>query len=109
MVLIRSMFWLAAAYLVIGPTFNISDSVSGFSAQAFEGTQQMIANQVSNVNCTTLQCAGTKAVISAGLNSVSNATTPGVANEDHPNTTAPTSPGGNVSAPIPHPRLTRAG
>ncbi len=109
MVLIRSMFWLAAAYLVIGPTFNISDSVSGFSAQAFEGTQQMIASQVSNVNCTTLQCAGTKAAISAGLNSVSIAPVPGTVNQDRQDTTTPTDQGGNISAPIPHPRLTRAG
>ncbi len=109
MVLIRSMFWLAAAYLVVGPNANISGSLTDFGAQAFAGTQEVITNQVNNVNCTTLQCAGAKAVISAGLNSVSIAPVSAAANKDNPNTTTPTDQGGNISAPIPHPRLTRAG
>jgi len=110
MVLIRSVFWLTAAYFVIGPNVNISDSVNDFSTQALQGTQRMVVDQVNNVNCKTLECVGAKFAIATGLNSALNAPAPRRAQNEqqsrHPVTAKRSA---NIVAPIPHKRLIRAG
>ncbi len=110
MFLWRSIFWLAAAYFVIGPNVNISDSVNELSSRALKGTQRIIVEQVNNVNCTSAECAGTKAFMSAGLNSLASAAPAKRAQNErrdqHPVTTKRSA---NIIAPIPHPRPIRAG
>ena len=65
---VRSVFWLVLAYMVIRPGVHLPDA-SALSAQAMAAGTQVVAEQVSNIECDSLQCVGGKAVIAAALQS----------------------------------------
>lgn len=65
---VRSIFWLAVAYMVIKPGVDLPDT-GALQAQALAAGTQVVAQQVGNIECDTLQCIGGKAVIAAALQS----------------------------------------
>ena len=64
----RSVFWLTVAYMVIKPGADLPDA-GALSAQAMAAGSQVVAEQISNIECDTLQCIGGKAVVAAVLQS----------------------------------------
>jgi hypothetical protein len=95
-VVVRSVFWLTLAYMVIKPAVDLPDA-SALQAQALAAGTQVVAEQVGNIECDTIQCIGGKAVIAAALQSSPSA---GLPMHEMP----ATSP-----VPYPRPRLDRAG
>ena len=93
-VVVRSLFWLTAAYMVIKPGVDLPDT-GAVAAQAMAAGTQVVAEQVSQIECDTLQCIGGKAVVAAVLQPAPTAV-------PQPTPSAP-------SAPYPRPRLERAG
>jgi hypothetical protein len=65
---VRSVFWLVLAYMVIKPGVDLPDA-GALSAQAMAAGTQVVAEQVGNIECDSLQCVGGKAVIAAALQS----------------------------------------
>lgn len=65
---VRSVFWLTVAYMVIRPGVDLPDA-SALSAQAMAAGTQVVAEKVGNIECDTLQCLGGKVVIAAALQS----------------------------------------
>ena len=66
MMILRSAFWLTAAYLVIRPDVELPDG-GAVAAQAMAAGTQIVAAQVSQIECHTLQCLGGKAAVAAVL------------------------------------------
>lgn len=95
-VVVRSVFWLTVAYMVIKPGVDLPDT-QALTAQAMAAGQQVIAEQIHAIECDSFQCAGSKAVIAAALQ-----TSPSVGTPMHELPTI-------RSAPIPRPRPDRAG
>lgn len=93
---VRSVFWLTVAYMVIKPGVDFVDA-QAMSAQAMAAGQQVIAEQIQAIECDSFQCAGGKAVIAAALQS-----SPSVGTPMHESPTT-------VLAPIPRPRPDWAG
>jgi hypothetical protein len=96
MFLVRSVFWLTVAYMVIRPGVDFNDAASALSSQAMAAGQQVIAEQVANIECDSFQCAGGKAALAALT------TSPSVGSPMH---SMPTSD----PVPLPRPRPDRAG
>ena len=94
-VVVRSVFWLTAAYLVIKPGVDLPDG-NAVAAQALAAGKQVVAEQVSAIPCDSFECIGGKAVAAAVLSSASA----DVPVQDFP--------AGNP-APLPRPRPHRAG
>jgi hypothetical protein len=69
MFLLRSAFWLTVAFLVLTPRADLSATAGALSSQAMAAGQHVIAEQITSNACTTLQCQGGKAAISAILSS----------------------------------------
>lgn len=65
-VVVRSIFWLTAAYLVIKPGVDLPDG-GAMAAQAMAAGQQVVAEQVGAIECTSFECIGGKAVATAIL------------------------------------------
>ncbi|WP_224701705.1 hypothetical protein [Devosia aquimaris] len=95
-VVVRSVFWLTVAYLVIRPGADLPDT-GAMAAQAMAAGSQVVASQVNAIECTSLTCLGGKAVVAATLQQTAAALPP----------TTPASSG--IVAPIPRPRPDRAG
>ncbi|QQR35672.1 hypothetical protein JI749_15170 [Devosia oryziradicis] len=93
---VRSVFWLTVAYMVIKPGVDFADAQQ-VSSQAMAAGQQVIAEQIQAIDCDSLQCLGGKAVIAAALQ-----TSPPVGTPMH--ALPPTR-----TAPIPRPRPDWAG
>ncbi|WP_108395739.1 hypothetical protein [Devosia submarina] len=91
-VVVRSVFWLTAAYLVIKPGVDLPDG-NAVARLALDAGKQVVAEQVTAIQCTSFECIGGKAVAAAVLAS--------------PSVGAPIPP--NNSVPVPRPRLDRAG
>lgn len=66
LVVIRSVFWLTVAYLVIRPGADLPDA-GAMAAQAMANGSQVVAAQIQAMPCDSLQCAGGKAVLAATL------------------------------------------
>ncbi|OYW99491.1 MAG: hypothetical protein B7Z15_21065 [Rhizobiales bacterium 32-66-8] len=66
--IVRSVFWLGLAYMVIRPGVDLPDA-GALSAQAVATGKRVVAEQVGNIECDSLQCVGGKAVIAASLQS----------------------------------------
>ena len=95
-VVVRSVFWLTVAYMVIKPGVDLPDA-GAMTAQAMAAGTRVVAEQVGNIECDNLQCVGGKAVVAAALN-----TSPPVGNPMH---VTPT----NSPVPFPRPRPDWAG
>ncbi|MHA6691516.1 hypothetical protein [Devosia sp. A449] len=95
-VVVRSVFWLTLAYMVIKPGIDLPDA-SALSAQAMEAGSRVVAEQIQSIECDNFQCAGGKAIVAAALQA-----SPSVGLPMH------VQPANN-SAPIPRPRPDWAG
>ncbi|MGK2227712.1 MAG: hypothetical protein ACI9GK_001536 [Devosia sp.] len=95
-VVVRSVFWLAVAYMVIRPGVDLPDG-NAVAAQAMAAGSQVVSEQINRIECTDITCAGGKAVFAAALQS-----SPSVGLPMH---VMPTS----SLAPIPRPRPDWAG
>jgi hypothetical protein len=93
---VRSVFWLTLAYVVIKPGVDLPDA-NALSAQAIAAGSRIVAEQIQNIECETFQCVGGKAFAAAALQS-----SPSVGLPMHEQPT-------DRLAPIPRPRLDRAG
>jgi hypothetical protein len=93
---VRSVFWLTVAYMVIKPGVDFADA-QRLSAEAMTAGQQVIAEQIQAIDCNSFQCVGGKAVIAAAFQS-----SPPVGTPMHESPTI-------RSAPIPRPRPDWAG
>ena len=96
MFILRSIFWLALAFVVIVPKGAAPDAAA-LAQGAIESGRGMVAAQIDNLACTTIECAGGKAVLTAVLTSNRQVVAP---MQDLPTT---------GEAPVPRPRLNRAG
>ncbi|HWU16046.1 MAG TPA: hypothetical protein VN155_00040 [Devosia sp.] len=76
MLLVRSIFWLTLAYIVIKPGVDLADTATALSNQAVATGTRVVAEQVQNIECDSLQCLGGKAVLSAAMQSGSAIGTP---------------------------------
>lgn len=97
MFLLRSAFWLTAAFLVIRPEMDVRETASALSNQALAAGNQFVTEQIEAIECDSLTCFGGKAVVSAALKPV-----------------PPTGPPMHVlpvsdSVPLPRPRPDRSG
>jgi hypothetical protein len=63
---VRSVFWLTVAYMVIKPGVDFADAQQ-LSSQAMAAGQQVIAEQIQAIDCDSFQCVGGKAVVAAVL------------------------------------------
>ncbi|MGV8854332.1 MAG: hypothetical protein ACOH2L_06765 [Devosia sp.] len=95
-VVVRSVFWLTVAYMVIHPGAELPNG-HALGAQAMAAGSQVVSQQMDRIDCIDLTCAAGKTVIAAALQS-----SPLVDLPMHSLST--TSP-----APIPRPRPDRAG
>lgn len=66
MLLVRSIFWLTVAYMVIKPGVELPDATA-LSAQAVNAGTRVVAEQIQSIPCDSLQCVGGKAVLAASL------------------------------------------
>lgn len=103
MKLIKSIFWLSIAFVAVGPQVNAVESVGTLSQQAVDGSGSLLATQLGQVQCQSIECAGGKAVVAAGLELLPQSAAPALS--------APieTSSDSAPVAPIPRPRLDRTG
>jgi len=95
-VVVRSVFWLTAAYLVIHPGAELPNA-NALGAQAMAAGSQVVSEQIGNIDCPDLTCAAGKTILAAALQP-----SPQVGLPMHGVPT--TSP-----APVPRPRPDRAG
>lgn len=98
MFLLRSVFWLLLAYIVIRPGMDFDPHAA--ANQAVAAGQQLVSEQVDAIQCENLQCLGGKAVLASVLPSPPQAPPAGPTMQDKPTT---------KDVPYPMPRLRRAG
>ncbi len=66
MFLLRSAFWLTVAFVVIAPKDADLGAIAGSaSAHAMAAGQQVIARQILEHDCNSLECVGAKAIAAA--------------------------------------------
>lgn len=91
--ILKSAFWLTAAFLVIRPGVDLPAAAGAMTSQAMAAGQSAIVEQISKTECASLQCVGGKALLTAA---VANASLPAVI----PMQISPTV----ETAPVPRPR-----
>ncbi|WEK02815.1 MAG: hypothetical protein P0Y65_11400 [Candidatus Devosia phytovorans] len=98
---VRSVFWLTVAYMVIKPGVDLPNA-NEISQQAMAAGSQIIAEQIANIECDSIQCLGGKAIATQTLDSFATQTPPPVA-------VVPLQeiPAAISVAPVPMPRLHR--
>ncbi len=65
MFVLRSIFWLTVAYIALHPPADLRHAADTLSAQALDASRQVIAQQLTQTECTDLQCQGGKAIAAA--------------------------------------------
>jgi hypothetical protein len=65
-VILRSIFWLTLAYLIIKPGIELPDA-GALASQALNSGKQAVVEQVSAIQCTSLECMGSRAMATAVL------------------------------------------
>ena len=65
-VILRSIFWLTVAYLVIKPGIELPDA-GALASQAMSAGKQAVVEQVSAIQCYSLECIGSRAMATAVL------------------------------------------
>src|ERR1700712_5519483 len=98
MFLVRSVFWLLVAYMVIRPGMDFDPHAA--ANQAVTAGQKLVAEQVDAIQCDSLQCVGGKAVLASVLPSLSHSPSVGPTMQEQPTI---------KDVPYPMPRLRRAG
>jgi len=98
MFLVRSVFWLALAFLVLGPkNIDFGRAAGDLSSQAMAGGQKAVVRAVLEPECAELECVAGKAAIAAVL--------PPARPAAAPTTPAPS----QARVPLPRPRPDRQG
>jgi hypothetical protein len=67
MFLLRSIFWLTIAFLVVRPETDMRDTAATLSSEAMARGSQFVAAQIESIECQDLSCVGGKAVLTAVL------------------------------------------
>ena len=97
MFVLRSAFWLTVMFLIIAPKdFDLGKTASEASRQALEAGQQAVVSQVLATECSSLECAGGKAVLTV------------LASNKLPSVEVPQT-ASNIPVPLPRPRPGRMG
>lgn len=66
MFLLRSAFWLTVAFMLIAPKdVDLGQRAQELSAQAVAAGQKVVVSQILSSDCSTIECAGGKAVLAA--------------------------------------------
>lgn len=77
MFLLRSAFWLGLAFMVMMPhDTDLGASAGALSAKAMAAGEKLIVEQIGQVPCTSITCAGSQAMLAALITSTSSAGTP---------------------------------
>ena len=76
MFLLRSAFWLTAAFLVIRPGTDLTGTAGALTTNAMAAGQQFIAEQFRTAECTDVACLGAKVAVTVALPSSSSAKAP---------------------------------
>ena len=99
MFLIKSTFWLGLAFVVIQPqNFDFNEKKQVISSVALEESKKLLVSQIKTTNCQTLQCSSAKILLLASTN------------DRTPTNALPMQEAhSQLNAPIPQPRLKRAG
>lgn len=76
--ILRSVFWLTLAFLVIRPGIgaDMSDSAANLSREAMARGSQFVAEQIQSIECSEIQCLGGKALAAAALQATPHAGAP---------------------------------
>lgn len=69
MFLVRSAFWLGLAFIVMRPDFDVGSAVESAQAGAMEAGKAVIAEQLLEPHCDTIECAGRNALLASALSS----------------------------------------
>lgn len=93
---VRSVFWLTLAYMVIKPGVDLPDA-NALSAQAMAAGSQAIASHIDSIECDSFQCIGGKALAAHTLDSVAFQTSSPIGTSMHETPMA-------KLAPVPRPR-----
>ena len=92
MFLLRSAFWLTVAFILIAPKdVDLGQRAQDMSAQAVAAGQQVIVSQLLSGDCSTIECAGGKAVLAAVTSQL-------------PSIELPMQDNSNTPVPFPRPR-----
>lgn len=92
MFLLRSAFWLTVAFLLIAPKdVDLGQRAQDLGSQAVAAGQQVIVSQILSSECSTIECAGSKAVLAAVANQI-------------PSVEQPAQDTSIIPVPIPRPR-----
>jgi hypothetical protein len=102
MFLLRSIFWLTIGFILVAPRdadlgADLGQAARTLSSEAVAAGQQMIVDEILKAECSTLQCAGGKAVLTS------------LVAPSSPSVVAPASDATNLLVPIPRPRPDRMG
>lgn len=108
--LLRSIFWLAVAFVFVGPQVDIGSSLRDISNGTIEKAQQFGAEQTDIRSCGSVDCVGQKLIVSAGMNAVSGAAGLAIENLISPGEIPGINQGNGVQivSPQPRPRIFRA-
>lgn len=85
MFLLRSAFWLTVAFILIAPKdVDLGQRAQELSAQAVAAGQQVVVSQILSSDCSTIECAGGKAVLAAVANQLPSVELPMQDNSNNP-------------------------
>ncbi|MCS6759329.1 MAG: hypothetical protein MO852_10310 [Candidatus Devosia euplotis] len=65
-VVVRSVFWLTVAFMVIHPGVDLPDART-LAAQTVAAGSQAVSEQIVSIECADLGCAGGKEALAAAL------------------------------------------
>ncbi|MDF2798953.1 MAG: hypothetical protein K0R85_1697 [Devosia sp.] len=98
MFLLRSVFWLCLAYMVIKPGADLARMGSELSDTAVAAGRQAVSEGMAQITCSSLECLGGKAILSGALAASEPVAPPTIA-------AAPSLP---TAVPLPRPRPGRS-
>jgi len=100
MFLVRSAFWLTAAFIALHPPgVDLGATATAISGKAVAAGQQMVMEQILNNDCSLLHCAPVASHSAAPVETAS-AASPRIPSVDLTVEVSPT----NRAAPVPRPR-----
>ena len=90
-VVVRSLFWLTVAYMVIKPGVDFPDA-NALSQQAMAAGSRVVAEQINTIQCDSLQCIGGKAIATHTLETIALPTLQTAATPVHETSTVKLAP-----------------